>query len=57
MYDVRSTPIVGSPRRPGVIHGDLHDIGKNIVAFMLDLIDAGLIPMPLWEGDCTSRLK
>lgn len=24
---------------------------------MLDLIDAGLIPMPLWEGDCTSRLE
>jgi len=25
--------------------------------FMFDLIDAGLIPMPLWEGDCTSRLE
>ena len=24
---------------------------------MLDLIDAGLIPMPLWEGDCSSRLE
>jgi uroporphyrinogen-III decarboxylase len=24
---------------------------------MHDLIDAGLIPMPLWEGDCTSRLE
>lgn len=24
---------------------------------MLDLIDAGLVPMPLWEGDCTSRLE
>ena len=24
---------------------------------MLDLIDAGLIPMPLWESDCTKRLE
>jgi len=24
---------------------------------MLDLIEAGLVPMPLWEGDCTSRLE
>ncbi len=24
---------------------------------MLELIDAGLIPMPLWESDCTGRLE
>lgn len=24
---------------------------------MIDLIDAGLIPMPLWEADCTNRLE
>ena len=24
---------------------------------MLDLIDVGLIPMPLWEADCTKRLE
>ena len=24
---------------------------------MLELIDAGLIPMPLWEADCTRRLE
>ena len=24
---------------------------------MLELIDAGLIPMPLWEADCTKRLE
>ncbi len=24
---------------------------------MLDLIEAGLIPMPLWESDCTKRLE
>ncbi|OGA19732.1 MAG: hypothetical protein A3H32_20250 [Betaproteobacteria bacterium RIFCSPLOWO2_02_FULL_63_19] len=24
---------------------------------IFDLIDAGLVPMPLWEGDCTSRLE
>jgi uroporphyrinogen-III decarboxylase len=24
---------------------------------MLELIDAGLIPMPLWESDCTRRLE
>lgn len=24
---------------------------------MLDLIDAGLIPMPLWESDCSKRLE
>ena len=27
------------------------------VNVVLDLIDAGLVPMPLWEGDCTSRLE
>ncbi|MBU6444685.1 MAG: hypothetical protein KGR48_12325 [Alphaproteobacteria bacterium] len=25
--------------------------------FMLELIDAGLVPMPMWESDCTSRLE
>lgn len=25
--------------------------------FMIGLIDAGLIPMPMWEADCTSRLE
>ncbi len=24
---------------------------------MIDMIDAGLIPMPLWEADCTKRLE
>ena len=24
---------------------------------MVDMIDAGLIPMPLWEADCTKRLE
>ena len=24
---------------------------------MIELIDAGLIPMPLWESDCTKRLE
>lgn len=24
---------------------------------MLDLIEAGLVPMPLWESDCTKRLE
>ena len=24
---------------------------------MIGLIDAGLIPMPLWEADCTKRLE
>jgi uroporphyrinogen-III decarboxylase len=24
---------------------------------MLGMIDAGLIPMPLWEADCTKRLE
>lgn len=24
---------------------------------MIELIDAGLIPMPLWEADCTKRLE
>ena len=24
---------------------------------MLELIDAGLVPMPLWESDCTQRLE
>jgi uroporphyrinogen-III decarboxylase len=24
---------------------------------MLEMIDAGLIPMPLWEADCTKRLE
>ena len=31
--------------------------GRTLRKLMLDLIDAGLIPMPLWEGDCTSRLE
>ena len=26
-------------------------------AMMIDMIDAGLIPMPLWESDCTKRLE
>lgn len=25
--------------------------------FMLDLIDAGLVPVPMWEADCTKRLE
>lgn len=25
--------------------------------YMISLIDAGLIPMPLWEADCTKRLE
>jgi uroporphyrinogen-III decarboxylase len=24
---------------------------------MINLIDAGIIPMPLWEADCTKRLE
>lgn len=29
----------------------------SLSKLMLALIDAGLIPMPLWEGDCTTRLE